>query len=370
MIVGVPKEIKDNEYRVGITPAGADTLVRAGNKVLIEKGAGLGSGFKDEEYEKVGAEIVPTHRELYESSEMIMKVKEPIKPEYELMREDLILFAYLHLAAEETLTRILIEKKVKSVAYETVELPDGSLPLLRPMSEIAGKISIQIAAQYLTKIHGGEGKLISGATGVTPCKVVVIGAGTVGRYAAQVALGMGANVIVLDKRIKPLIELEQTLHGNLNTLISNAQNLKDALKDADVAVGAVLVTGAKAPKIVTRDMIRGMRPGGVIVDVSIDQGGVFETSRPTTHSNPTYIEEGVIHYCVANMPGMVPRTSTFALSNATMPYALKLANLGFEEAVKRDSALAKGANTYKGYVTHPGVAEAFGLEYKPITELI
>jgi len=370
MIIGIPSEIKDNEYRVGITPAGVDMMVSAGHKVLIEKGAGLGSGFRDEEYEEAGAEIIPTHRRLYELSEIVMKVKEPIKQEYNLLREDLILYAYLHLAADEPLTRVLLKNRVKSVAYETVELLDGTLPLLQPMSEIAGRLSIQAAAQYLTKVHGGEGKLMGGATGVIPCKVVIIGGGIVGRNAAQIALGMGANVIVLNRGINRLLELEETLTGKLNTLILNPQNLKEALKDADVAVGAILVTGAKAPKIVSREMIRGMRPGGVIVDVSIDQGGIFETSRPTTQSNPTYVEEGVTHYCVTNMPGCVPRTSTIALSNVTMPYAMKLADSGLEEAVKTDSALMKGVNTYKGYVTHRGVAEAFGLEYKPLTELL
>jgi len=363
MIIGVSKEIKTAENRVGATPAGVDMLVKAGHKVLVEKGAGEGSGFSDQEYRQVGAMIVPTAADAWEA-EMVLKVKEPIEPEFKFFREDLLLFTYLHLANPklEDLTRLLMEKKVTAVAYETVELPNGELPLLDPMSEVAGRMSVQVAAHYLEKPNGGRGKLLGGVPGVVPCTVVVIGVGTVGRNAVQMALGMGASVTAIDLRIDRLRHLSEIFSGNLVTLSSNPRSVAEAVKRADVVIGAVLVTGARAPHVITREMVGSMRPGSVIVDVAIDQGGCIETSRPTTHTDPIYVEEGVIHYCVTNMPGAVPRTSTYGLTNATLPYALRLANRGFVEAVRKDPALAKGVNVYKGSVTCDGVASAHGLE--------
>ena len=375
MIIGIPKEIKIGENRVAITPAGVDMLVKAGHRVLVERGAGEGSGFSDEEYRSAGAELVFSPDEVW-NVEMVLKVKEPIEPEFKFLREGLLLFTYLHLANPDLkeLTCNLVEKKVTAIAYETVQLPDGRLPLLEPMSEVAGKMAVQVAAHYLEKTHGGKGILMGGVPGVRPSNVVIIGAGTVGWNAAVVALGMGANVIVLNRGIERLHRLAETLGpvhmGNLTLLKLSPRNLEKVLKDADVVIGAVLTPGARAPILVTREMIRKMKPGSVIVDVSIDQGGIFETSRPTTHENPVYVEEGVIHYCVTNMPGSVPRTSTIALTNATISYVLKLADLGFIEAVKVDSALAKGVNTYAGYVTNKEVAEAHGLEYQPLEKLI
>jgi len=371
MIIGVSKEIKTAENRVGATPAGVDMLVRAGHKVLIEKGAGEGSGFSDQEYRQAGAKIVPTAADAWEA-EMVLKVKEPIEPEFKFFREGLLLFTYLHLANPklEDLTRLLMEKKVTAVAYETVELPNGELPLLDPMSEVAGRMSVQVAAHYLEKPNGGRGKLLGGVPGVVPCTVVVIGVGTVGRNAVEMALGMGASVTALDLRIDRLRHLSEIFSGNLVTLSSNPHSVAEAVKRADVVIGAVLVTGARAPHVITREMVASMRPGSVIVDVAIDQGGCIETSRPTTHTDPIYVEEGVIHYCVTNMPGAVPRTSTYALTNATLPYALRLANLGFVEAVKGNAVLAKGVNVYKGNVTYEGVASAHGLECKPLETLL
>jgi len=371
MIIGVPREIKTAENRVGVTPAGVDVLVRAGHKVLVEKEAGVGSGFSDEEYRRAGAEIVPTAADAW-AAEMVLKVKEPIEPEYQFFRENLLLFTYLHLANPKLkdLTRVLMAKKVTAIAYETVELPSGELPLLEPMSEVAGKMAVQVAAHYLEKPSGGRGKLLGGVPGVLPCTVVVIGVGTVGRNAVEVALGMGASVVAIDLKIERLRNLSETFHGNLVTLSSNPHNVAEAVRRADVVIGAVLVPGARAPYVVTREMVRSMKPGSVIVDVAIDQGGCVETSRPTTHTDPIYAEEGVIHYCVTNMPGAVPRTSTYALTNATLPYALKFANLGLVEAVKRDPALAKGVNVYKGHVTCEGVAKAHGLEYRPLEGLL
>lgn len=374
MIIGIPKEIKVGENRVGATPSGVDMLVKAGHRVLVEKGAGEGSGFSDEEYRSAGAEIVSTPADAWKA-EMVLKVKEPIEPEFKFFRDDLLLFAYLHLANPELgkLTRSLVNRRVTAVAYETVQLPDGTLPLLEPMSEVAGRMAIQVAAYYLEKTHGGRGVLIGGLPGVIPCNVVIIGAGTAGRSAALTALGMGANVTVFNRGVKRLRQLIEslTVHtGNLVTAVLNPRSLAEALRDADVVVGAVLTPGERAPILVTREMVRSMKPGSIIVDIDIDQGGIFETARPTTHENPVYIEEGVIHYCVTNMPGAVPRTSTIALTNVTIPYALKLANLGFIPAVKEDVSLAKGVNVYAGYVTNQGVAKAHGLEYRPLDELI
>ena len=371
MIIGVSKEIKTAENRVGATPAGVDMLVRAGHQALVEKGAGEGSGFSDQEYRQAGAKIVPTAADAW-GAEMVLKVKEPIEPEFQFFREDLLLFTYLHLANPklDNLTRLLLKKKVTAVAYETVELPDGMLPLLEPMSEVAGRMSVQVAAHCLEKPSGGRGKLLGGVPGVLPCTVVVIGVGTVGKNAVEMALGMGASVTAIDLRVDRLRHLSEIFHGNLVTLSSNPHSVAEAVKRADVVIGAVLVAGARAPHVVTREMVASMRPGSVIVDVAIDQGGCIETSRPTTHTDPIYVEEGVIHYCVTNMPGAVPRTSAYALTNATLPYALQLANRGFVEAVKKDLSLAKGVNVYKGNVTCEGVARAYGLEYTPLEMLL
>nr|MBC7244531.1 alanine dehydrogenase [Chloroflexota bacterium] len=370
MIIGVPKEIKDNEYRVSITPGGVHQLVVEGHQVLIERGAGEGSGFADSEYEQAGAKLVADAAEVWHRAEMVMKVKEPLPQEYDYLREGLILYTYLHLAADEELTKQLVARKVTGIAYETVELPDGSLPLLTPMSEVAGKMSVQIAAHYLEKMNGGRGKLLGGIPGVLPADVVIIGGGTVGTNAAIVALGMGASVLIIDINADRLRYLTEVLHGNLKTLISTPRNIAEAVRRADVVIGAVLIKGAKAPRLVTRDMVSTMKPGSVIVDVAVDQGGCVETTRPTSHSNPTFLVDGVVHYCVPNIPGAVPRTSTYGLSNATLPYALKLANRGFLNAIKENAALAKGVNTYKGHITYQAVAEAFGMEYCPLTELL
>jgi alanine dehydrogenase len=365
MIVGIPKEIKDNENRVSTTPAGVAEYVARGHEVLVERSAGLGSGFADSEYEVAGAALVDTHDEVFARAEMIVKVKEPIEPEYGLMREDQLLYTYLHLAAEERLTQVLIERKVASIAYETVELENRSLPLLTPMSEVAGRMAVQVGAHYLEKVHGGRGLLLGGVPGVPPADVVVLGGGVVGINAAQMALGMGANVTIIDRSIERLRYLDQVLHGRINTLASNTSNVAAIVQQCDLLIGGVLIPGAKAPKLVTAEMVSTMREGSVIVDVAIDQGGCIETCRPTSHSNPTYVVDGVVHYCVTNMPGAVPRTSTFALSNVTLPYGLQLADKGME-AVRSDVALAKGVNVYRGHVTYQAVADAFGLEYVPL----
>jgi len=370
MIIGILKEIKDNEYRVSVTPGGVHLLVQEGHRVLVEQGAGEGSGFADDEYAEAGAEMLSDAADVWHKAETIMKVKEPLPQEYGYLREDLIVYTYLHLAANEELTRELMARKVTGIAYETVELPDGSLPLLTPMSKVAGKMAVQTAAHYLEKMNGGRGKLLGGIPGVLPADVVIIGGGTVGTNAALVALGMGANVLILDIDSERLAYLTEVLHGNLNTLISNPLNIAEAVRRADVVIGAVLVKGAKAPCLVTREMIAAMKPGSIIVDVAVDQGGCVETTRPTSHSQPTFLVDGVMHYCVPNIPGAVPRTSTYGLSNATLPFALKLANKGFLKAVKEDTALAKGVNTYGGYITYKAVAEAFGREYHPLAELI
>ncbi len=370
MIIGIPKEIKDNEYRVSLTPAGAHMLAQAGHRVLIETGAGESSGFPDSEYIAAGAETVPSHADAFEQAEMVMKVKEPLPQEYDFLRENLLLFTYLHLAAEKELTHALMESGTTAIAYETVQLPGGSLPLLTPMSEVAGRMSIQVAARYLEKTSGGRGKLLGGVPGVLPADVVIIGGGTVGINAAQMALGMSASVLILDINTDRLRYLSEVLHGNLLTLASNPLNVAEAVKRADVVIGAVLLPGAKAPCLVTREMISTMKPGSVIVDVAVDQGGCIETTRPTSHSDPIFVVDGVIHYCVTNMPGAVPRTSTYALSNATLPYAVKLANKGFTDAVKEDPALAKGVNVHRGYITYPAVAASFGMQYRLLEEML
>ena len=369
MIIGVPKEIKDNEYRVAMTPGGVQQLVHEGHEVWVQRGAGEGSGFTDEVYEQVGAKIVPTAAEAW-SADMVVKVKEPQPAEYEYLRPDLTLFTYLHLAADEELTRAMVNSGVLGIAYETVELPDGHLPLLQPMSEVAGRMSVQIGAFYLEKMNGGRGKLLSGIPGVRPADVVIIGGGTVGTNAAKIALGMGANVAILDINMERLRYLDDVLGGRLVTMASNRWNIAEAVKRADLLIGAVLVKGARAPKLVTREMVSTVNPGSVSVDVAVDQGGCIETTHPTTHSNPTFLVDGVVHYCVSNMPGAVPRTSTYGLNNATLPYMVKLANLGPVEAIKRDPALAKGVNTFRGYITYPAVAEAFGMNWKPLESLL
>ncbi|NHM25657.1 alanine dehydrogenase [Desulfofundulus sp. TPOSR] len=371
MIVGVPREIKDNENRVGITPSGVEALVKAGHQVVIEAGAGLGSGITDEEYVAAGARMLPAKADVYEQADMIMKVKEPLPDEYDLFKEGQLLFTYLHLAPEPELTRALLAKKVTGIAYETIQTNRGILPLLMPMSEVAGRMSVQIGAQFLEKPYGGRGVLLGGVPGVPPAKVVIIGGGTVGTNAAKIAVGMGADVTIIDKNAERLRYLDDIFGPRIKTLISTSYNIKEAVKEADLVIGAVLIPGARAPKLVTEEMVKAMQPGSVIVDVAIDQGGCVETAdRVTTHSNPTYVKHGVIHYAVANIPGAVARTSTYALTNVTLPYALELANKGLAQAVKDDIALARGVNVMDGKVTYKAVAEALNLEYTPLHELM
>lgn len=361
MFIGIPAEVKDNEYRVSLPPAGVRELTRRGHTVLVQQNAGAGSSFTDDEYVAAGARIAHTAEEVWQRAEMVVKVKEPIEREYGFLRDDLILFTYLHLAASESLTQTLLASGVTGIAYETVQTADGALPLLAPMSEVAGRMATQIVAQYLQKSMGGRGILMGGVPGVRPAHIVILGAGMVGTNAAQVALGMGAHVTLLDVNSERLRYLDEVLHGRLTTLHSNQTNIAEALTTADALIGAVLVTGARAPRLVTRDMLRLMPANSVIVDVAVDQGGCVETTHPTTHSNPTYIVEDVLHYGVANMPGAVPRTSSFALANATLRYAIKLADMGVDQALATDPGLAKGLNVRKGEVTHPAVAECFGL---------
>jgi alanine dehydrogenase len=371
MIVGVPKEIKDNENRVGITPSGVQALVQAGHQVVIEAGAGLGSGITDEEYVAAGARMLPNREDVYEQADMIMKVKEPLPAEYDLFKEGQILFTYLHLAPEPELTKALLARKVTGIAYETIQTNRGTLPLLMPMSEVAGRMSVQIGAQFLEKHCGGRGVLLGGVPGVPPAKVVIIGGGTVGTNAAKIAVGMGADVTIIDKNVERLQYLDDIFGSRIKTLVSSSYNIMEAVKDADLVIGAVLIPGAKAPKLVTEEMVKAMQPGSVIVDVAIDQGGCVETAdRVSTHSNPTYVKHGVIHYAVANIPGAVARTSTYALTNVTIPYALELANKGVARAVKEDIALARGVNVIDGKVTYKAVAEALNLEYTPLHELM
>jgi alanine dehydrogenase len=369
MIIGIPKEIKDNEYRVSLTPGGAHSLVGQGHRVLVQASAGEGSGFPDAEYTESGATLVQTAAQAW-AAEMVMKVKEPLPSEYDFLRPDLTLFTYLHLAAAEKLTHVLLEKKTLGIAYETVQLADGSLPLLMPMSEVAGRMAIQVGAHYLEKMRGGRGKLLGGVPGVAPCDVLILGGGIVGASAAKVALGMGAQVTIMDIDLNRLRYLSEVLHGNLVTMMSSPRNIANAAEYADLLVGAVLVAGAKAPRLVTREVVSRMKPGSVIVDVAVDQGGCVETVHATTHSDPVYFVDGVLHYCVANMPGAVPRTSTYALSNATLPYAERLARLGPLAACKANPALALGVNTYNGNLTYKAVADAFGLPYTPLETLL
>ncbi|MGN6759605.1 MAG: alanine dehydrogenase [Thermomicrobiales bacterium] len=369
MLVGVPREIKDNENRVSLTPAGVVELVHHGHQVVVERGAGTGRLFNDDEYATAGAERVATHEEVFARAALVLKVKEPVSSEYTLLRDGQLLFTYLHLAADEALTRALMAQGVTAIAYETVEVA-RTLPLLMPMSDVAGRMSVQVGAHYLEKTNGGRGLLLGGVPGVRPSHVVIVGGGVVGTNAAQMALGAGAMVTILEKSADRMRYLSEILHGNLATVMSNRHSVGEAVAEADLLIGAVLIPGAKAPKLVSEAMIRTMRPGAVVVDVAIDQGGCIETARPTSHSDPTYEIDGVIHYCVTNMPGAVPRTSTYALSNVTLPYALNLADQGFLDAVRHDPALAKGVNTYAGQITYGAVAEAFGLSYTPLAELL
>jgi alanine dehydrogenase len=370
VIVGLPKEIKDNEYRVGLTPAGARALTDAGHKVIVEKSAGEGSGFEDALYERAGAAILPTADDVWAGAEMIVKVKEPIEPEYPRMKEGLLLFTYLHLAPDPKQTQALLEHKVTGIAYETITDRKGTLPLLTPMSEVAGRMAVQVGAQYLEKMNGGRGVLLGGVPGVPAARVVIIGGGVVGTNAAKIAVGMGAQVTIVDKNLDRLRELDDIFLSKISTLASSAYAIHGAISEADLIVGAVLVPGAAAPKLVTREMLKDVSKGSVIVDVAVDQGGCIETTRPTTHSNPTYYVEDVLHYCVANMPGAVPRTSTFALTNATLPYALRLANRGFLDAINSDPGLKEGVNTYAGKMTYKAVADDQGLEYTSLDEML
>ena len=370
MIIGLPKEIKDNEYRVGLTPAGVRALTDAGHRVVVERGAGAGSGFENELYERAGATLLDSPDDVWAEGEMIVKVKEPIAPEYPRMKEGLLLFTYLHLAPDPQQTQALLKNKVTGVAYETITDRKGTLPLLTPMSEVAGRMAIQVGATYLEKMNGGRGILLGGVPGVPAARVVIIGGGVVGTNAAKIAVGMGAQVTIIDNNLDRLRELDDIFLSKVSTLASSAYMIHDAISEADLIVGAVLIPGAAAPKLVTKGMLRDVPKGAVIVDVAVDQGGCIETTHPTTHSDPTYYVEDVLHYCVANMPGAVPRTSTFALTNATLPYALRLANRGFMDAIASDPGLKEGVNTYAGRLTYEAVAVAQGLEYTPLDEML
>ncbi len=362
MIIGVPKEIKNNENRVAMTPAGVAELVHNGHTVYVQHTAGEGSGFADDEYIAAGAQILPTIEAVYDIAEMIVKVKEPIEPEYKLIKKDQVVFTYFHFASDRELTDAMMASRAVCIAYETVRLADRSLPLLVPMSEVAGRMSIQEGARFLEKPQGGKGMLLGGVPGVPPAKVLVLGAGVVGRNAALMAAGLGADVTITDISLPTLRHVAETM-PRVKTLYSSRHNIESQLPEVDLVIGSVLIPGAKAPKLVTRDMLKLMRPGTVMVDVAIDQGGCFETSHPTNHTEPTYTLDGVVHYAVANIPGAVPRTSTLALTNATLPYAIRLANKGWRQACREDAALAQGVNMVDGKVTFPAVAEAWGLEY-------
>jgi alanine dehydrogenase len=370
MIVGVLKEIKAEENRISMTPAGVEVMKENGHTILVEQAAGSGSGFEDGAYSEAGAEIVKTSGEIFERADMIMHVKEPLPPEYDLIKKDQIIFTYLHLAAAEELTHELIKKGSINIAYETIQKADGSLPLLTPMSEVAGRMAIQQGAKYLEMAQGGHGVLLGGVPGVDPGTVVILGGGVVGTNAAKMACGLGAKVYVLDMNLERLRYLSDVMPRNCFLLMSSPAAIRELVKEADVVIGAVLVIGAKAPKLVTRDMLKTMKKGAVLVDVAIDQGGCFETSKPTTHSNPIYTVDGVVHYCVANMPGAVPKTSTMALTNATLPYAVEIANKGWKKAMKGNPEIKLGANVVKGKVAYKAVAEAFGLEYVSIDKLL
>jgi alanine dehydrogenase len=370
MRIGTIKEIKDNEYRVGLVPGGVKTLTDSGHEVLVERGAGIGSGISDSEYETAGAKILATADDVIKAADMVVKVKEPLPQEVQKLREGQILFTYLHLAPMNELTESLLSRGVTGIAYETITAEDGSLPLLTPMSEVAGRMAIQEGAHYLEKPEGGRGVLVGGVPGVPRGDVVIIGGGVVGLNAAKMAVGLGANVTILDKSLPRMQYLDDVFGGRVTTLMSNPITIPAAVRRADLLVGAVLIPGASAPKLVTGEMVRNMKDGSVIVDVAVDQGGCIETTRPTTHSEPTYVVDGVVHYCVANMPGAVPRTSTFALTNVTLPYALRIANQGVVAAARSDPSLKAGLNTYKGKVTCEAVAASQKRVHTPIDELI
>jgi alanine dehydrogenase len=370
MIIGVPKEIKNNENRVALTPAGTQELVKRGHQVFVQATAGEGSGFLDEDYVASGAQILPDIQSTYAKAEMIMKVKEPIEEEYELIKEDQLVFTYFHFAAYEDLTKAMIKNKSICLAYETVEKPDRSLPLLVPMSEVAGRMAIQEGAKYLEKPLKGRGILLGGVPGVRPAKVMIMGGGVVGTNAAKMAAGMGADVTIMDVNLQRLRYLDDVMPANVNTFMSNEYNIREMLHRVDLIVGAVLIPGGKAPHLITRDMLKEMRPGTVLVDVAVDQGGCIETCKPTTHQDPTYIIDDVVHYCVANMPGAVPYTSTLALTNATLPYAIQLAEKGWVKACQDNRELALGLNIIKGDVVYDAVAEAFDLEHVPFEKYL
>jgi alanine dehydrogenase len=370
MIIGVPKEIKQSENRVAVTPAGVMEFVKGGHTIYVQSTAGVGSGFSDAEYEFAGAKILPTIEDVYGIAEMIIKVKEPIASEYKLIKKDQLLFTYFHFASYEPLTMAMIESGAVCLAYETVESSDRSLPLLIPMSEVAGRMAIQEGAKYLEKPMGGRGILLGGVPGVAPAKVLVLGGGIVGTQAAKMAAGLGARVSILDISLKRLRYLSDVMPANVTTMMSNEYTIRRLIKDHDLIVGGVLVPGAKAPHLITKDMLKEMRPGTVVVDVAVDQGGCIETCKPTTHDDPTFVVDGVVHYCVANMPGAVPYTSTIALTNATLPYALQLANKGWKKACADNNELKLGLNVVNGKVVYKGVADAFGLTCTPIEEVM
>jgi alanine dehydrogenase len=370
MVIGVLKEIKKDENRIAMTPAGTEVMTQEGHQVLIESGAGLGSGFEDEAFIRAGAKMVESPEDIYREAEMVMHVKEPQPAEYGLMREDQIVFTYLHLAANEELTRVLMKSGSVAIAYETIQKPNGSLPLLTPMSEVAGRMAIQQGAKYLEMAQGGQGVLLGGVPGVDPGTVLIIGGGVAGYNAAKMACGLGAKVYILDTDLDQLRYLSDVMPRNCFALMSSPATIRKILKEADVVVGAVLIPGAKAPKLITREMLSIMKKGAVLIDISIDQGGCCETSRPTTHSEPVYTLEGVVHYCVTNMPGAVAKTSTLALTNATLPYAMEIAKKGWKRAMRENKELNLGGNVVKGQVTYRGVAEAFGIDYMPIDDLL
>jgi len=366
MIVGVPKEIKDHEYRVSLTPVGAAALRQAGHEIWVEPAAGQGSGFSDDEYRKAGASVASSKEEIFQKADLIVKVKEPLLSESHLFRPGQVLFTYLHLASFPDLTKTLLDKKITAIAYETTVAKDGGLPMLKPMSEIAGRMAVQIGAHYLEKTHGGRGVLLAGVPGVEAGKVAVLGAGVVGTSATRIAVGMGAQVTVINLDVERLRQLDDLYQGRIATRAASHAAIEQAVCEADLVIGAVLVPGAKAPRLVSRATVSRMKPGAVVVDVSVDQGGCFETTKPTTHSDPVYSVDGVLHYCVANMPGIVPRTSTWALTNATLPYIIRLASDGVDRAIRADPGLAQGVNLKDGLVTCQGVADAHGLPFTPV----
>ncbi|GIQ69409.1 alanine dehydrogenase [Xylanibacillus composti] len=370
-IVGVPKEIKNNENRVALTPAGAGMLRDAGHRVIVEQGAGIGSGFTDEDYRQAGAELAPTAADVWGNAELIVKVKEPLPEEFGYFRKEQQLFTYLHLAAEEQLSHALADSGVTAIAYETIQLPNGALPLLTPMSEVAGRMSVQVGAQFLETFYGGRGILLGGVPGVPPAEVIILGGGIVGMNAAKMALGLGADVVIIELNGERMRYIDDVFGGRVRTLMSNPYNIASAVQKADLLIGAVLIPGARAPKLVTEEMVKTMKQGAVIVDVAVDQGGTIETvDRVATHSDPTYVKHGVLHYAVANMPGAVPRTSTLALTNATFPYLLELANKGFDRAVRNNQPLRFGVNAYSGEITHQAVAAAVNRPFRPLEDLL